>query len=260
MARLLVCLPLCLLLAPAYPGTTLEPRQGMTQLVGFAELPGKDPIAFLEKCLDNYDRIVKTGYTVVLRKQERIGGEMQPLERIEVWFKDEPHSVFFKWLEGQRKALRVLYVQGENQDRMLALPTIRIVGVVTRELDSPDAKASGRYSIAEFGLKKAMQRVVYHWKKAREAKALHVEYEGVHRVPELGDRTCYKLHRTRFARPEDDGVTDLTLYIDTETLLQVGSILKGPDGELVAQYFFRDIRLNPTFNPNQFTREALTAK
>ena len=105
-----------------------------------------------------------------------------------------------------------------------------------------------------------MQRVVYHWKKARDARALHVEYEGVHRVPELGDRTCYKLHRTRFAQPEDDGVTDLTLYIDTETLLQVGSVLKGPDGELVAQYFFRDIRLNPTFDPNQFTRAALTAK
>jgi len=260
MARLLVCLPLCLLLAPAYPGTTLEPRQGVTQLVGFADLPGKDPIVFLEMSLCNYDCIVETGYKVLLRKQERIDGVMQPLERIEVWFKDEPHSVFFKWLEGKRKADRVLYVQGENQDRMLALPTIRIVGVVSRELDSPDAKASGRYSIAEFGLKKALQRVLYHWKKAREANALHVAYEGVHRVPELGGRTCYKLHRTRFARPEDGGVTDLTLYFDTETLLQVGSVLKGPDGELVAQYFFRDIQLNPTFDPKQFTRAALTAK
>jgi hypothetical protein len=258
MARLLVCLPVCLLLAPAYPGTTLEPRQGATQFVRFEDLPGKDPITFLEKCLEKYDRTVKTGYTLVLRKQERIDGKLHPLERIEVWFKDAPHSVFFKWLEGQRKARRVLYVKGENQDRMVALPTILPV-VVTRDLDSPDAKSSGRYSIDEFGLKKAMQRVVYHWKKAREAKALYVEYEGVHRVPEVGDRPCYKLHRTRFARPEDDGVTDLTLYIDTETLLQVGSVLRGPDGELMGQYFFRDIRLDPAFRPDQFTRAALTA-
>jgi hypothetical protein len=259
MARLLVCLPVCLLLAPAYPGTTLEPRQGVTQLVHTQELPGGEPVAFFEQCLAHYDRTV-TGYTLVMRKQERIDGELQPLERIAVAFKEAPFSVFFKWLEGQRKALRALYVKGENRDRVLALPTIRIAGVVARDLDSAEAKASGRYPISEFGLKKAMQRVHTNWKKARDAKALHVAYLGVHRLPEAGDRTCYKLHRTRFAAPEDGGVTDLTLYIDTENLLLVGSVLRGEGGQLIAQYFFRDIRLNPTFPPNQFTREALTAK
>ena len=259
MARLLVCLPVCLLLAPAYPGTTLEPRQGVTQLVRMQELPGGEPVAFFEKCLAHYDRTV-TGYTLVMRKQERIDGQLHPLEIIQVAFKDKPHSVFFKWLEGQRKALRALYVKGENKDRLLALPTIAIAGVQARDLDSADAKASGRYTLAEFGLKKAMERVYKNWKKARDAKALHVEYEGVHRVPEAGDRTCYKLHRTRFAAPEDGGVTDLILYIDTENLLLVGSVLRGEGGQLIAQYFFRDIHLNPTFRPDQFTRAALTAK
>jgi outer membrane lipoprotein-sorting protein len=65
------------------------------------------------------------------------------------------------------------------------------------------------------------------------------------------------IQRTKYARPEDDGVTELIIYVDTETLLQVGTVLKGADGQLIAEYYFRDIRLNPQFRPNQFTRAAL---
>jgi hypothetical protein len=258
MARLLVCLPICLLLAPAYPGTTFDPRQGSTKLVGKEKLPTGDPITFLEKCLERYDREVK-GYTLTLRKQERIGGVLQPLERIEVAYKDDPPSVFFKWQEGARKALRVVWVQGENDDSMLVLPTLKFVGVVRRALDSPDAKASGRYTIDHFGLRKGMERVVKSWKKTRAARTLSVEYLGVHLVPLAGNRPCYKLH-AHYSRPEGDGVTDVTLYVDKQTLLQVGSVLHGEKGELIAEYFFRDIVINPTFPPGQFTRAALTAK
>src|SRR5207245_4195241 len=138
------------------------------------------PLAFLEKCLERYDREVK-GYTLTLRKQERLGGELQPREEIKVAYKDDPPSVFFQWVQGARKALRVLWVKGENDDRMLALPTLKFLGVVTRTLDGPDAKASGRYTIDHFGLRKGMERVLKSWKKTRAAKTLSVEYLGVHR-------------------------------------------------------------------------------
>ena len=39
--------------------------------------------------------------------------------------------------------------------------------------------------------------------------------------------------------------------------MQVGSTLKGADGQLLGEYFFRDIELNPEFKPDTFTREAL---
>jgi hypothetical protein len=290
-ARLLVCLPVCLLLAPSYPGTPGEPprdtperrvlaaqlellrKEGyfsgqQIEVLGLADLAARDPVAFFGKCLEHYDRHIQ-GYTLTLHKQERLGGELHEVERIAVAFKDSPHSVFFKWLEGIRKARRVLYIQGQNEDRMLAqahLPPLN--PIVVRELDSADAKASGRYSIADFGLRKAMERVHRNWNQAREAGALHVEYLGLHKVPKAGDRLCYALRRTRYATPEDDGVTELLLYIDVEDLLQVGSVLRGlapdkegqqKDGQFLAEYFFRNIRLNPTFPPEQFTRAALTA-
>lgn len=259
MARLLVCLPVCLLLAPAYPGRSLDPREAPTERLDSAQqLPARDPIAFLEKCLAHYDATVK-GYSLTFRKQERIDDELQPVEIIEVHCKDEPHSVFLKWLEGARKAVRVVYVEGENDGNMLALPKL-IPLIVARDPNGDDAKQSGRYPITEFGLKKATQRVLRGWKKAHADNHLHVEYLGIHKVPEAGNVACYKLRRSRYAKPEEDGVTELTIYLDTENLLQVGSVLRGKDRRLIAEYYFRDIRLNPTFRPDQFTRAALTAK
>jgi outer membrane lipoprotein-sorting protein len=79
----------------------------------------------------------------------------------------------------------------------------------------------------------------------------------VYKVPELGDRTCYKFVRTPYTPHEDDDLNELTLYIDTETWLQVGSVLKNERGELIAEYWFRDVNLNPEFDDDQFTRKAL---
>jgi outer membrane lipoprotein-sorting protein len=62
----------------------------------------------------------------------------------------------------------------------------------------------------------------------------------------------------QICKPEEDGVTDLTIYIDKETWLQVGSVLKGDNDQYIAQYFFRDIKLNPEFTRETFAKEALT--
>ena len=41
------------------------------------------------------------------------------------------------------------------------------------------------------------------------------------------------------------------------TLLQAGSLLRDSDGNIIAEYFFRDVELNPEFDEKQFTRDKL---
>jgi len=218
-----------------------------------------DPIAFLEECLARYDKEVR-GYSLIMYKQERIGGRLQDPENIQVYFKEKPFSVYFQWINGARLAERALYVKGENDDKALARPAkplYRLLrgDVVQFDVDGAEARRSGRYTLSEFGLKKGSQRTLAAWKKARQKKTLHVEYEGTHTVKELDDRRCYKFH-ARYDQPSDDGLTELTIYIDEQTLLQVGSILK-TGNKLVATYFFRDIKLNPKFKEGQFKPSAL---
>ena len=225
-------------------------------------LPYADPVVFLEKCLERYDREVK-GYSCILWKHERIERRLRPPEEVQATFRERPFSVFMRWLDlGESNAQCALYVEGQNAGKLLALPAgfKAFTGVWRKDTDGPEAKRSSRYPINEFGIKVAMERTLNSWRKARANNTLHVEYLGLYRVSLAGERVCYKLHRDRYNPPEEDGIADYTMYIDRETWLHVGSVLRDSSGQLIAEYYFRDIRLNPQFAPNQFDRSALTPK
>src|SRR5438105_4851624 len=260
--RQLACLPFWLLLAPVPPAAGCSGAPSQAAPVAAEEpLPGGDVIAFLEKCVQRYDQQNIKGYSVILHKQERIGGKLQPSEEIECFYREKPFGVFMHWLRGQRKAESSLYVEGENGGKMLAKPAGLaglLVPVVERDVDGADARQSGRYTMKEFGLKAAIQKTYRDWKAAKEKGTLRVQYLGVRKVHEVGDRLCYVLRRT-YAEPEEDNVTDVTLYIDKENWLQVGSVLKDAGGKLIGEYLFHDLRINPEFKPDQFKRSALTS-
>src|SRR5207237_2060865 len=129
--------------------------------------------------------------------------------------------------------------------------------VVTRDPEGREARQTGRYTIKEFGIKKGMDRTLDSWHEAARHHALHITYLGEQRIAEVGDRLCYVLQRAPYARPEEDGIVELTVYLDKETWLQVGSVLRGEEGRLIGAYYFRDVQLNPDFGPEQFTESVL---
>jgi hypothetical protein len=288
MLRLLLLLPICLFFAPEYPQAPPEAVGGEAQPVSGAwqpqlgllavtppasfpaglswpalaqsgrsaslrKLPLGDPLVFLEKCIERYDRDVQS-YECLMLKQDRVGKRLNPPEIVKAYFKEQPFSVFMRWLQGGR-ARCVLYVKGENDGKMLAM--LNRFLIFPKDPLGEEAKSSGRYPITEFGIKIGMERTLDAWRKARAEHTLHVKYLGVFYVPKAGDRACYKLHRSPYAHPEEDGIADYILYIDCESWLQVGSELRDAEGQLIGEYYFRDIRLNPQFAPNQFERSAL---
>jgi uncharacterized protein DUF1571 len=230
------------------------------QTISRDALPVKDPVAFLAKCLDQYNQRGVEGYRLTMQKQERVNDVLQPTEEIEVYFREKPHSVLMKWVKGQRLASRVLYVEGENNGKLLAKPAglaSALLSAVERDPEGPDAKQSGRYPVTQFGLKKTAERSLKGWSAAQKNGTLKFEYLGVRKVPEAGGRLCYALRRT-CDKPEEDGQVEATLYIDKELGLQVGSITKGVEGKLLGEYFYRDIQFNPEFKKGQFERAALS--
>lgn len=265
--RYLLFLPLCLAVVPdvpkpptslVSPGAVQDDGSPLPDNAGLERLAHRDPVAFLEACLRRCDREVK-GYRAILFKHERIEGQLHDPEVIAVSFREKPFSVLFDWREGAGRAQRTLYVKGENDDKLVIRPAgwrYRVAGIVTREPDGPDARASGRYPLTGFGIKIGMQLVLLSWQAAQKNGELHVEYLGRRRIRELDNRECHVLHRSHYARPEEEGITDLVMYVDAETWLQVGTILEGKDG-LIGEYYFRDLRLNPEFLPETFTRQAL---
>lgn len=269
MRRLLLSLPLCFL--PGFDGAlrsappsppelkAADDKAPLPDAAGLERLARTDPIAFMRVCLRRYDREVK-GYRCTFVKQERLGGKLQRSEVIDVAFREDPFSVLFDWREGARLASRVLYVKGENKDQLLVKPAGwrgRLVSYVERDPEGADAKESSRYPITQFGLKKGMQRALAAWGAAQKEGSLKYDYRGKRKVPELGNRLCYVLHRGDYRVPEEDGITDAVLYYDVENWMQTGSTLKGAEGQLIGEYWFRDLRLNPDFPADTFTPAAL---
>jgi Protein of unknown function (DUF1571) len=270
MRRLLLSLPLCFL--PASEGVSLSLPSALPELTaagdstplpdaaGLERLARNDPIAFQRACLRRYDREVK-GYRCTFVKQERLGGKLQRTEVVDVSFRDDPFSVVFDWREGAKLAAKLLYVKGQNDGQMLVRPggwRGALVSTVSRDPVGADAKESSRYPITDFGMKKGLERAIAAWGAAQQEGSLKYEYRGKRKIPETGDRECYILHRFDYRQPEEDGITDATLYYDVETWLQTGSTLKGADRQLIGEYWFRDIKLNPDFAPATFTRAGLT--
>ena len=156
--RGLLYLPLCLLFACSPTDVDSEERPKPPEVstpkgweqpdnATMSQLAAKDPIAFLENCVRRYDHDVQS-YKLRFYKKERIDGKLNGAEEIDVCFKDKPHSVLFFWVEGARKAKAALYVEGENDGKLLVLPkgtlAAKFAGIVKRDPEGDDAKKSGR--------------------------------------------------------------------------------------------------------------------
>lgn len=274
MHRLMICLPLCLCMAPQAQDAGNNPKPAARPAVTddgsplptraeMDRLAQNDVLALLTQTLRRYGREVK-GFSATLQKQEYIDGKLYPTEVIAVHFRDKPHSVWFEWQSGLRSGLRtadrLLYVEGENDGKLLCRPASKAARFFTESVSVPvdgaDARAGGRYTLDQFGLKKAAERTLVDWRAAREVNDLKVEYMGVKKVKEAGDRSCWTFRR--LCKPDSEGVAEAMIYVDVENWLQVGSVLKDEKGNLLGAYYFRDVKLNPEFKKGQFEKSALT--
>ncbi|QVL32494.1 DUF1571 domain-containing protein [Telmatocola sphagniphila] len=268
MKRLLLLLPICLCFAPRNESEALglPSANGIVALTPdmagrpspeqFERLVQTDIVRALAAGLARYRAEVQD-YTCVMTKQERLGGKVRPVEIIRCAYREKPYSVLMKWEAGDSKAISSLFVQGENNDELIVLPKLLgfIKKTVSRSPSHPDVKDASRYSVFEFGIAKGQERTYAAWKAAQQAGLLNVEFLGERPIPELENRPCYVIHRM-VNPPEEDGMTDLTIYIDKETWLQTGSILTA-NGNLIGSYFFNDVKTNQKLGKDDFKPEVL---
>ncbi len=226
----------------------------------YADQLRTDPIAALNTAVAAYPA---GGFTAEFRKRERMGGKLADEEVIRVSVKDDPYSVLMLWQSVRNKG--TLYVKGQHNGKM------KVWGIPL-DVDPQGfiPKQSARYTIEEFGIQQSTRRTLRAWAAAKDAGELKCEYVGRKVVPEAGGRECFVLKRTCPADQIDPFVTGgpkvdvtdknrrdsfrtVTVYLDCETRLQVGTEQHRHDGELIASYWFRDVNLNPEFGEETFS-------
>jgi hypothetical protein len=270
----LVLLVICLLFAPARrvtgdrelagrPSLEPAPPSGAVVARSFADLCRDDPLGAVASSIRKYRATVER-YTCVLHRHERIDGKLHDPERVECEFRDSPFAVRMHWVGATEGPETVLYAAGENQEMFLVIPanpalkkTLGLLGrnYAKRRLDGSDAKSASRYPPNEFGILRGTERVYDAWSAANDRGELRTEYVGLLPVPELGGKPCHVLRRTCLA-PEEDGLTQVTIQFDPDTLLQVGAVLMAGD-DLIGRYHFADLKLNPRLSADRFSPDTL---
>lgn len=242
----------------ALPWESLR-RIGEDQSQAMTKLAESDPVEFLKICLERYKKDVQ-GYRCTFEKREVVKGNERQNEILRCNFREKPFSVHMAWKEGADLCSGSLYVEGENGGSLLARSLIfGIPGpILSRPLNAADVKSTSRFGIDSFGIYLGQKATYDAIVEAKKGGVLFLNYKGIEPCEKAGNRLCYKFVRTPYEPPDPaEGLNDLAFYIDRATLMQVGSVLTDDKGKFIAEYFFRDIEVNPTFDEKQFTRKAL---
>ena len=176
-------------------------------------------------------------YTLTLTSQERVGGKLLPETTMFVKFK-RPFSVYMKNLTGKQKDREIIYVKGQNNNRMIVSRVALLGGLSTKI--SPDntlVKRESRHSITEAGLPNTVNRMM---------AILDTEEGAACRptVTYLGEDYCSskKVIRARIENSTYAPKTEIAL--DASTLFPASITSYNADGSLLESYTYRDIKTN----------------
>ena len=100
-----------------------------------------------------------TGYTAVLEIQEERDEQLKPSDRVLVKIRHEPFSIYMRWNESGQE---VIFVDGENDNRLLVKPTSALAAlkrVWHLDPESRMAKQSCKYPVTSSGIEKLTARV-----------------------------------------------------------------------------------------------------
>jgi hypothetical protein len=176
-------------------------------------------------------------YQVRLTRQERVGGELQPIEDVLLSIRRRPKAVRLEWTDGPHKGREVLYSATENGGLMHVKMAASLVPPLALAPDSPLALRTSRHPITEAGLDTVLDRLETALTLSRQKDpAAGVVTDGGPETPEELGRPCRKL-----VRKQPDGET-WVVYLDAKTQLPALVRSTAANGELLEKYLFRDVK------------------
>ncbi len=222
-----------------------------------AEIVRQDPMGYLERVAERCRSLHE--YTLTFIRQERRGllPRLSPPEHIQCWFRRQPFSVRMKWLDTDIKYGESAYVEGQRDNKVRFVtrwwspPLLPPPAVNRVDVQTPVIWGEAKRPMTDFGLERLMDRTLDSLRRAGDEVVLR--YEGLRALPG-SDTTVHHIHieypAAKFPVPVQE------LYIDLETDLPAGTILKYASGEIDAAYFYRDVRTNVRLTDTDFLLEA----
>ena len=219
-------------------------------------------------------------YSCLLIKRERIDGELQEYRYLRTLVRREqirggrvikPMAVFMQHMEsGKLKGRRVLYVEGQNDGKLL----VRKGGsgafnYLKLKIDPHGAAArrESNYPITDVGLGKMIERLIERAKDDIKHDPTAANTQVSHfRNAKVNGRVCTHIRVVHPKRGEGLEFHRASLYVDDELHVPIRVVVygwptrQGEDPPLIEEYTYVDLRLNIGLTDADFSKAKLDTK
>jgi len=207
-----------------------------------------DPEKLVEGMHAAYDKV--QDYTATFLKQERVKGELLPMETVALKFR-KPFMVYMKWLKGPHDGREALYVQGKYDNKVTGHEG-GFISFVTLHMEPTGSTAmkGNRHPITDVGIGRLIEIIDTNFTRAQKTHELKLTYIGVEPV---NGSNAYHL-KGELPADESKGYYGKTiqLWVDKGLGLPVKIMVFGWKDELLEMYTYKDLRLNPGLTEKDF--------
>ncbi len=245
------------------------------------EAAGTHPLAWTfsyAKARSDYIQEHIRDYSCRLIKRERINGELQPHQFIEVSMRCEqridgdlvhPMAVFMQYLApGTVKDRRVLYVEGQNDGKMLVRKGGRLLKYAKIEVDpnGSTARRESNYPITDVGFDKIIERLIEKVEEDIENDPAATNTLVSHfRNARVGDRVCTHIQVIHPQPAAGIKFHKASLYIDDQLQVPIRLVVydwppsPGQPPPLMEEYIYVNLKLNVGLSDADFSKSKLEA-
>lgn len=191
-------------------------------------------------------------YTGTLVRQERIGGELQPEQFIDVRIRQQPFSVGLKWTSPRNLAgQEAIFVNGKNNNEIRAKGTgiLAIAGYVSLPTNDPRVMRKSRHAITETGIGNMLDVISRSYEIVRRLPAGQVTVTVADYA--FQQRPCTRIELAHHVYNPQLYCYRCVVYVDREPRLPVRvevydwPVRNGnPNGELLECYSYINLRFN----------------
>lgn len=174
-------------------------------------------------------------FTCEFWRQERLGplDQLRPAERIRAEYRPIPLSVRFTWLNENSEYRQCAYVQGNNDDKVLLLPRLGLLGLPPTVQRYPPAWAvvfgKSKFPITDFGPRRLMEKTVDRIEKAQKFGSVRMTVLAPTRIGPMHE-PCFHIE-LRYPKGDPFRAKLQDIYISLETFLPVATFLWLPGRE-----------------------------
>ena len=210
---------------------------------------GQDPAELLFGMEAAYAHV--EGYTARFVRREVVEGTLRPREEALLKFQ-KPGLIYLRWVAGPPAGREILFVPGQNDDRMLVREPGLLASLATIVMapDSPRVLEESRHPVTDIGIGRLIGLILDNARRAAAAGDLVVRDLGASAGPEGPGRGVEMV----LPAQADKGYycRRLAVVIGESSGLPLRAVVYDWADRMVAEYGYLDLKLDPPIGARDF--------